>query len=185
MIETMTKLPIGVTRVDTEGGTTDYITCIPMERVFAGGLTSEAIVGVLLRPLQDGERIQIENFAANRVFVDLMQAVISSRGPFVPQLIATAKELRNGPLYVIDQRTKTPDTEVPETDVFGEFDVKNGEIVPGSYRPNTNHYLLSADGFFRLGAELEQCLMQALAAIPDPDGDDDSFEVDNPTSRLN
>ena len=97
-----------------------------------------------------------------------MQGIIARRGPLMPDLIATARRVRKGPLYVIDQRTRTPETEVPETDVFGEFQVKNGRIVAGSYRPNPKHHLFSADGFFRLDPDLEDVLLEVLAAIHDP-----------------
>ena len=137
--------------------------------MFTGSLPSEAIVGVLLQPLKDGERITVGNFAANSVFVNLMHGVISHRGPLTADLISLALRVKKGRLYVIDRRTRTPDTEVPEQDVFGEFDVKNGKILPNSYRANSNHYLYSEDGFFQLGEELEDFLLQALAAIPGPD----------------
>jgi hypothetical protein len=164
-----TKLPFGVTRLTNDEGTRDYITCIPKERVFTQGIPAEAIVGILLQPLEPGESITPENFAANEVFLRFMQDIIARRGPLMPDLIATARRVREGPLYVIDQRTRAPETEVPETDVFGEFQVKKGRIIPGSYRPNSKHYLFSADGFFRLGPDLEDVLLEVLAAIPDPD----------------
>ena len=62
-----TKLPFGVTRLTNDEGTRDYITCIPKERLFTQGIPAEAIVGVLLRPLEPGESITPENFAANDV----------------------------------------------------------------------------------------------------------------------
>ena len=58
----------------------------------------------------------------------------------------------------------------------------DGKIVPGSYRPNPKHYLLSADGFFQLGAQLEDCLLDVLAKIPDPD---DAPDVKSPTNFIN
>ena len=45
--------------------------------------------------------------------------------------------------------------------------------MPGSYRPNPKHYLLSVDGFFQLGPQLEDRLLEAVAAIPDPDEESD------------
>jgi hypothetical protein len=76
-------------------------------------------------------------------------------------------------LYVIDGRAPAPrrgrEWKVSSEDVFGEFDVKKGEIVPGSYRPNPQHRILSKKGFFKLEDELADCLLVALDAIPDPD----------------
>ena len=101
-----------------------------------------------------------------------MQGVIARRGPYIKDLIAEAQSLGKGILYVIDQRTRAPQAPVREVltdDIFGEFDVRDGKIVPGSYRPNPKHYLLSADGFFQLGPQLEHCLLEVLATLPDPD----------------
>ncbi|HYR92123.1 MAG TPA: hypothetical protein VE422_49205 [Terriglobia bacterium] len=169
----MTKLPIGVIRIDFPEGTKDYVTCIDKGRLYTGdGILSERIIGVLLRPLEPGEAITPANFAANSVFVDLMHGVIARRGPWVSDLIADARSLGEGTLYVIDQRTRAPQgpvRAVPTEDIFGEFDVRDGQLVPGSYRPNPKHYLFSSDGFFQLGAQLEDCLLEVLAAIPDFD----------------
>ena len=162
-------------RIDLPEGTRDYVTCIDKGRLFtAEGILSEWIIGALLRPLEPGEAITPGNFAANSVFVDLMHGVIARRGPWVSDLIADARRLGDGTLYVLDQRTRAPQSpvrEVPTEDIFGEFDVKDGQIVHGSYRANPKHYLFSPDGFFQLGAQLQDCLLEVLAAISNPDDD--------------
>jgi hypothetical protein len=43
------------------------------------------------------------------------------------------------------------------------FEVKDGKVVPGSYQASPNHWLLTADGFFRLGSFLNERLQQELA----------------------
>src|SRR5262249_61894160 len=101
-------------------------------------------------------------FARNRVFVDFMHGVIARRGPQSPGLIAAARQQRNGFVYVIDQRTRTPQGAVPPEDIVGAFEVKGGQVVPGSYRPSPKHMILSSDGFFRPGAELQPCLLEEL-----------------------
>ncbi len=176
----MTKLQIGVIRIDFHDSSEeskDYITCLDPERLSKGaGIPSEGIIGQLLRPLEPGERITPDNFAANTVFVELMQGVIARHGPYLKDLVAEALRIGEGTLYVVDQRTRAPQGPVREIlndDIFGEFHVKLGKIVPGSYRPNPKHYLLSVDGFFQLGPQLEDRLLEALAAIPDPDEESD------------
>src|SRR5437773_10364899 len=176
----MAKLQIGVIRIDFHDSSEeskDYITCLDPQRLSKGaGIPSEGIIGQLLRPLEGGERITPDNFAANTVFVELMQSVIARHGPHLKELVAEALRLGEGTLYVVDQRTRAPQGPVREIltdDIFGEFHVNHGKIVPGSYRPNAKHYLLSADGFFQLGPQLEDCLLVALAAIPDADEESD------------
>jgi hypothetical protein len=164
----MTELPIVVCHVRTPEGMKDYVTCLSHEHVFAQGLAPEAIVGVLLRPLQPGEAITPAAFARNRLFVDFMHEVIGRRGPQLPGLVAEAQRQGNGWVYVIDQRTRTPRGAVPPEDIVGAFEVKGGQVVPGSYRASPKHMILSPDGFFRLGSELQACLLEELAAKTGP-----------------
>lgn len=161
----MTNLPITVCRVDTPEGSKDYVTCLSHEVFLQHGLPAEAIIGVLLRPLKSGEAITPNVFARNRVFVEFMHKVIARRGPDLPGLIAEAKRLGEGWVYVVDQRTPTPQGAVPPEDVVGAFEIKNGQVVVGSYRASPKHLILSANGFFRLGSELQPCLLEELAAL--------------------
>jgi hypothetical protein len=161
----MTELPIIVCRVDTPEGPKDYVTCLSHEHVFQHGLPAEAIIGVLLRPLESGEAITPSVFARNRVFVEFMHSVIARRGPELPGLIAEAKRQGEGWVYVVDQRTPTPQDAVPPEDIVGAFEIKNGQVVPGSYRASPKHMILSANGFFRLGSELQPCLLEELTAL--------------------
>jgi hypothetical protein len=160
----MTEPSVYVCRVDTPEGARDYVTLLPPDVAFAQGLAAEAIVGVLTRPLGPGEAITPEVFARNRAFVDFLHDVIARHGPTQPGCRAEAKRLGNGWIYIIDRRTPTPGGPVPPEDIVGAFEVKDGEVVPGSYRPNPNHRILSAHGFFRLDAGLQECLLRELAA---------------------
>ena len=161
----MTTLPISVCRVHTEEGPKDYFTCLSPERVFARGLPREAVIGVLLRPLAPGEAITPAVFARNRVFVDFMHDVIARRCPQLAGFIAEARRQGQGCVFVIDQRTGTPQAAVPPQDIVGGFQIQNGTVVPDSYLPNPNHMVLSLDGFFQLGPELEPCLMEELVNL--------------------
>ena len=179
----MSKLQIGFIHLDfpenPEEESKDYVTCLNPERLSRHAeIASEGIIGQVLRPLAPGERILPGNFAANQVFVELMHGVIASRGPHARDLMDEAKRLGRGTLYVIDRRTRAaegPARKILEQDIFGEFDVRKGRIVPGSYRPNAKHHLLTEDGFFQLGPYLEQCLQEVIAVIPDPDDEAESL----------
>ena len=80
-------------------------------------------------------------------------------------LIAEALRQGEGLVVVIDQRTPTPTGAVSAEDIVGAFAVHSGQLVSGSYRPNPNHALLTANGFFQLGSELQPCLLQTLASL--------------------
>jgi|HubBroStandDraft_4_1064222.scaffolds.fasta_scaffold09113_6 hypothetical protein len=161
----MADLPINVCRVDTPEGPKDYVTCLSHEQVFQHGLPAEAVIGVLLRPLEGGETITPSVFARNRVFVEFMHSVIARRGPELPGLIAEGKRQGEGWVYVVDQRTPTPQGAVPPEDIVGAFEIKNGQVVAGSYQASPKHLILSPNGFFRLGSELQPCLLEELAAL--------------------
>jgi hypothetical protein len=136
--------------------------------VFAHGLPPEAIVGVLLRPLEPGEASTPALFARNRVFVDFMHEVIARRGPGLPGLIAEARRQGTGWVYIIDQRTPDPNGRVPPEDIVGGFAVEGGQIVAGSYQRSPKHQILSPAGFFRLGSELQACLLEELTTKAEP-----------------
>ena len=134
----MEQLPLNIFSVDTPDGIKDYVSCLPHELVFARGLVGEAIMGVLLQPLDRQERITPDVFAPNRVFVDFMHDVVARRGPEQPGLVAEAQRQSDGWLYVIDQRTPTPGGAVPPEDIVGWFEVRGGQVVAGSYKPCFN-----------------------------------------------
>jgi hypothetical protein len=154
-----------VCRTETEKGVVDYVTLLPPEITFQHGLAPEAIVGVLSRPIESGEAITPEIFSRNRVFVDFLHKIVARYAPESPACQEEAKRVGNGCVAIIDQRTPTPKDGVPPEDIIGAFEVKDGAIVPGSYRASPNHRILSERGFFRLDAELHQRLLQELAAL--------------------
>ena len=165
----MTKLPVSLYLVRTPDGPKNYVTvdCLSSERIRECGLLPEMIVGVLRGPVESVEAITPAVFARNRVFVDFMHSVIARRGPELPGLIAAARRQGDGFVYIIDQRTPTPQGAVPMEDIVGGFEVKGGQVVPGSYRPNSEHMILSSRGFFQLG-ELQPYLLGEIAALAEP-----------------
>lgn len=160
----MSETAVYVCRVVEADGVKDYVTLVPPEVMFSRGLSPEEIVGVLLRPLGTDERITPDVFARNRVFVDFLHAVIAKHGPNQPGCKAEAERLGDGFIYIIDQRTPTPQGAVPPEDIIGGFEARAGKVVPGSYRPNENHRILSSAGFFQLGSCLHECLLRELAS---------------------
>ena len=158
----MSETPFHVVRVRTPDGDKEYVTLLSPSVAFSKGLGAEAIIGQLLRPREASQPIVPEVFARNPAFFELMHAVIARESPKLPNCRAEAKSTGEGYLYVIDQRTPTPQGAVPPDDVIGAFEVKGGEIVAGSYRSNAKHKILSARGFFQLDAPLLACLIEEL-----------------------
>ena len=92
----MTDTPVNLCVVDTSEGEKHYFTVLPLEIVFAKGLIPESIVGVLLRPLAEGESITPGNFARNSIFVKFMHEIIAKYAPLDPGCSEEAKGLGTG-----------------------------------------------------------------------------------------
>jgi len=101
-------------------------------------------------------------FARNPAFVKFLHEVIARRAPGLPAFVTAARRQQDGWIYVIDQRTRDAHGEVPPEDIVGRFEVKGGLAVQDSYESNPRHLILSADGFFRIGADLEANLLEEL-----------------------
>jgi hypothetical protein len=99
---------------------------------------------------------------------DFMHGVIARRGPHLAGLIAEARRQGQGWVVVVDQRTPTPQGAVPPEDIVGVFEVRDGKIVPDSYRASPKHLILLRNGFVQLGAELEPCMLEELIALTEP-----------------
>lgn len=158
-------LPISVCRVSTPEGSKDYVTCLPHELIFEHGLPAEAIIGVLTQPVEQTSSITPENFSRNRVFVEFLHEMIASTGPTLESLIEDAKRQGEGWLYIIDQRSPSLTNEeatIPPEDILGAFVVENGSIKPDAYQRNSNHQILTENGFFQLGNEMQTALLNEL-----------------------
>jgi hypothetical protein len=172
------KLPLGYVQADLPDGTKEYVTCMAEERLSKGEkLPIELLVGIVLQPREKpSDPITLDNFAANSTFVYFLHKIIANEGPNTDQLIVNAESIGEGTLYVIDSRVPRPkpgeEWVVSSEDVFGEFDVKDGMIVPESYRRNPDHRLYSSKGFFELEDELAECLLAELARLPEPEEGD-------------
>lgn len=154
-----------VVHVRVPEGTREYVTVLSPDDVFARGLPGIAIVGALLRSLGEGEQVTPDVFTPNPAFVRFMHDVLAKHTSLVDSFRAEARCQREGWVYVIDARSPDPAGAVPAEDVIGAVEVKAGEPVPGSYRANPNHQLLTARGFFSLGEELHACLLAEVEAV--------------------
>jgi hypothetical protein len=159
----MSEPSISVCRVATPEGFKDYVTLTRPDVVFSDGLISEAILGVLKHALGPEEPITPDVFAPNPIFTKFLAEVIARHGPEQPALAAQAKRIGKGGVFLVDQRTPTPQGPVPPEDIIGVFGVEGGKVLPGSYSASPNHRLLTSNGFFRLDNALMECLQQELA----------------------
>lgn len=154
--------PVFVVEVDLDEGKRQFVTVLEPATIGPGGLKGPAIMGALARPLERGETITAEIFTPNPAFLEFLHQFLGEYASKDPALRTEAKRVGNGWVYVMDQRTPTPGSQVPPEDIMGAFEVKNGEIVPGSWRANEKHTVLSANGFVRLDPKLHRILVKKL-----------------------
>jgi hypothetical protein len=158
----MSDQSVHVYVVRTPQGEKQYLTPLPTDVAFSRGLIREAIVGEAPRPLGPGEPVTPANFVPNPAFVRLMHDVLARHAPHDAACNAEAKRQESGWVYILDGRTKTPQGAVPPEDIIAALPVENGEFVPGAYRLNARHALLTNDGFFRLPPCLHEQLLIEL-----------------------
>ena len=153
--------------VQANGGDQNFVTYVGHDMIFERGLLPEWIVGVLRIPLGDGGELVPENFSRNSAFVDFLHRFVADTASRDPNLIAAAKSGQYENLFIIDQRTATPQGEVPPEDIIGAFVVEGGTISSSTYKANRdNHRILSQRGFFDLGDEMMGALRAAAMSLP-------------------
>ena len=161
----MTAFATHVCEVSEPDGPMYYLTFLDPEMVRIHGLPPQAIIGAFSQPVAKDQTLPVDSFVRNRVFVEFMHAIIARNAPLISGFMAEAIQIGTGYVYVIDQRTTNPKGPVPPEDIIGVFEVKEGQLVQGSYKANPNHVLLSGSGVFRLGPDLESCLIEELETI--------------------
>lgn len=153
---------IFVFTVRTPDGLRNLASIVPPEVVTARGLSEREIVGEVLERPDSGDTLDPEAFVQNPKFVELIHSVVARHGFEQEEGRAEARRIGQGSVAVVDQRTATPQGDVPTEDIIGAFDVRDGELVPDGYRPNPNYRLFTSRGFFQIGAALPR-LLEELA----------------------
>ena len=130
----------------------------PDEVQALGHLPGPAILGVY-----DGPTDSLESFRPNRTFVELLHRVVVEVGVRSPELAAGARTQGEGWLYVIDPRTpEGADGRVGPEDIIGAFEVRGGQLVPGSYQPSEHYRVLTENGMTRLTPAQREAFVAAL-----------------------
>jgi hypothetical protein len=164
--------PYHVYRVTLPEGVRDVVALFSEDVVFSSGLHPSAIVGTFEDLLEGGKGFTEANFRPNTVFLEVLHSVIATHALDLPEFQAEAARQQTGWVYVIDARTPTPAGNVPPYDIIGGFEVRDGRVVPDSYKRNRNHRLLSPNGLFRLDSRLharllDRCSKDSLMTNPE------------------
>jgi len=149
--------------VERPDGTRDNaVSLLASDVVAQHGLVPEVIMGRCDR-FEADEKICPENFEPNPLFIDLLHDVVAREADRLPNVIAAAQQQQHGFILMLDMRTLMHPGTIPSlVDIIGQFAVRDGVIVPESYRRNDDHLLFSDDGLFQLDDELDGKLMDRL-----------------------
>jgi hypothetical protein len=151
--------------VETEDGWVCMIATLPPDVAMEHGLPSPAVAGSV--PKGSGE-ITLENFTPNPEFSDFLHYVIGKYGADDPALRDQAKEQGDGWIYMIDLRVGEDEeavSTVASEDILGAFRVEGGSVVPGSYRGNPNHLVLSERGLVQVDGWVQERLVEELLQL--------------------
>ena len=129
----------------------------PEEVAALGELPAQAIAG---HGGIVGDRV--ESFRPNPGFIEFMHSTIQRCVADDVDLQDAARRQNEGHVYILDGRTPEPEGHVPPEDIIGAVQVRNGEIVPGSYKANPNYRVYTDRGLVRLPRSLHQALLRAL-----------------------
>ena len=149
----------GIYEVRMEDSSYGAVSILPHEEVFAKGLSSKAIVGIVP---EDATEIAPERFKPNPEFIEFLHYVIKKYCPTRQELQDEAERQGDGWVYIIDSRADNPYGQVDAEDIVGAFQVQNGLAVANSYQPNVNFRLVSKRGLFRLDAWLQEKLLDEV-----------------------
>ena len=148
--------------VETEDGPVRMIAVLPPETAVERGLPSPAVVGTVAH---DAAEITIDTFTPNPEFATFLGFVVAKHGAADPSLVRQAAAEGDGWVYMLDLRAGPDDGEIADEDSLGAFRAEGGHVVPGSFRGNPGHQILTARGLPQLDAWLEEKLVEELLAL--------------------
>lgn len=140
-------------KTEIEGKETFLLSIINPETDKEAKITGKAIVGFVA---DANKPVTFENVRFNPTFIDHFHKTIVFFSQFSDTIVSMVEQQQNGFIYITDQRSKTSDP--GQEDIIGSFEVKNGELVSGSYVPNPKYRLITGAGAFVLQKELEALL---------------------------
>lgn len=128
------------------------------------GLPSHAVLGQISALLPS---MTPDQFEENEEFVALLQAVCRQHGASIDDLQSAARAQGTGEVALVDTRAGSVTGDVSGNDVLGVFEVRRGDIISESYRPNPDYRLLTDNGPVQLPPGLEEKLLVAIKNFDD------------------
>lgn len=141
-------------QTEVNGKPTTLLTLLDPESM-AEVKNERAILGILKN---SQEPVLHHNIIYNPAFVDYFHKTMLVFAEFAN---GTNPIQNNGFLYVVDERSSSPDQPLEE-DIIGSFEVSAGIVLKDTYVPNPSYQFISKNGLFRLPSQVEKVLFLAL-----------------------
>jgi len=148
--------------INRDGNKFNLVSYLRPDHVMKHGIPQEGVIGALPASVTD---ILDASFRANPAFVKLLHGVIAEYGPQMPGLQETVRQTSSGFVQVVDGRAPEPRSEAEQEDILGEFEVKDGRVVEGSYTANPGHQVVGRRGLLILDPWLHERLMERLNGL--------------------
>jgi hypothetical protein len=143
-----------------------FVTLLTPEDMERQGLPPEAILGRLKEKSPDsGSRFTPDNFVPNGTFILFLHDVVARRGCEDPELVEKARGVTDKMGLFLDRRRKGA-ADIVREDLIGAFEIRDGELVAGSYQPNEFYEVVSKDGLMTLDPWLRGVLLEEIRKLP-------------------
>lgn len=119
------------------------------------GLPPQAVIGLV----DEAGQLQV-----NSVFREFLHEIISRFAPLDPDMRDAARQTGDGRMVYVDSRVPESLTPVPEEDIIGWFQVRDGHIVEASYLANPNHRLNGTFGLSMAVSAMRTPMVRTLLA---------------------
>lgn len=151
-------------RLESDIGDRAAVSFLEPAWVAEHGLAVESVLG-FVEPAKRVAQLAPPDFRENPAFLRLLSRVIFEEVGNDPTLHMEADVQGEGSVYLLDGRTPNPGGRVPPEDIIGAVKVEAGRVVPGSFRHNPRHRLLTAHGCFRLSLLMDAALDARLRSL--------------------
>lgn len=130
---------LNVYEVVTDDGPASLICFLDPVLAGARGIDPRAVVGIYGEA--GVEDFDAAGFRVNPTFVEALTGYMNEEAVESPEVVAEAKNLASGWLYIVDPRDRAePDAEPPASNLLGAYAVDEaGQVVPGSFQYNEKH----------------------------------------------
>lgn len=121
------------------------------------GIPTESVLGEISAHLPS---MTPDQFEANEAFVTLLHQIVQDKAPLIPEYQKQAQVSGIDILPIVDLRAGKITGEATAEDMIGQFEIRFGQIVSNSYKPNPAYKLLTDNGPIQLHPVLEIELLE-------------------------